>query len=294
MTTHISLNNGVHIPTLGLGTLFAGEETARAVHTGLEHGYRLIDTAAAYFNEREVGTGIRASGIARDEVFLTTKLWMTDHGYDEASRAFDTSVAKLGVDYLDLWLIHWPYPARWERTVEAWRAASQLLEEGRVRAIGVCNFPAELLAELTERTGVVPAVNQVEVHPFFQQRALQQAASKLGVITQAWAPLGGLALYGKDPDPTLNPLINATIAAIGDRYGKTSAQVVLRWHVQQGRVAIPKSTNPARIAENLDVFDFELAADDLAAIAELDRDHRNGPEPIDVTPLVIDLTIDNA
>ncbi|WP_049575337.1 aldo/keto reductase [Nocardiopsis sp. SBT366] len=294
MNTHITLNNGVRMPVLGMGTYAAGEATAGAVRTALQGGYRLVDTAAAYFNERGVGEGIRASGVSREDVFLTTKLWMTDHGYDSALRAFDTSLAKLGTDYLDLWLIHWPYPARAERTLDAYRAAERLLAEGRVRAIGVSNHTAQTLDGFVERTGIVPAVNQVELHPFFQQRDLQALNTRHGIITQSWSPLCGFNANSPEPDPELDPLANDVIGAIAARHGRSAAQVVLRWHLQQGRVVIPKSIDPAHIAQNIDVFGFELDADDLAAIAELDTGRRGGPEPVDVTPLVIDLTIDEA
>jgi 2,5-diketo-D-gluconate reductase A len=263
------------------------------VSTALQAGYRLIDTAAAYSNEREVGQGIRDSGVDRAEVFLTTKLWMTDYGLDSTLRAFDTSTAKLGVDYLDLYLLHWPWPAGWSQTVGAYRAAEHLLNEGQVRAIGVANFKPEHLRALVSETEVVPAVNQIELHPNFQQPDQVAVHRELGIVTQAWSPIGGV--YGwAGENGALPPLRNQTILAIAEAHGKTPAQVILRWHLQQGRSAIPKSVKPERIAENLDVFDFELTTDDLDAMATIDTGQRGAIDPNDATPEVIDLTIAGA
>jgi diketogulonate reductase-like aldo/keto reductase len=291
---NIRVNNGVDIPALGLGVLQSeGGEATSAVSTALQAGYRLIDTAAAYFNEREVGQGIRDSGIDRAEVFLTTKLWMTDYGFDSALRAFDTSTAKLGVDYLDLYLLHWPWPAGWSETVAAYRAAERLLAEGRVRAIGVANFKPEHLRALAAETEVVPAVNQIELHPNFQQPDQVALHHELGIVTQAWSPIGGV--YGwAGESGAVPPLRNQTILAIAEAHEKTPAQVILRWHLQQRRSAIPKSVKPERIAENLDVFDFELTAEDMAAVASIDTGQRGAIDPDDATPDVIDLTIDEA
>jgi diketogulonate reductase-like aldo/keto reductase len=290
----LTLNNGVQIPTLGLGVLQSdGAEATSAVSTALQAGYRLVDTAAAYLNEREVGRGLRESGVDRADVFLTTKLWMTDYGFDGALRAFDTSTAKLGVDHVDLYLLHWPWPASWSRTVEAYRAAERLLEEGRVRAIGVANFKPDHLRALVAANDVVPAVNQVELHPNFQQPDQVALHQELGIVTQAWSPIGGV--YGwAGENGAVPPLRSETIAAIAEAHGKTPAQVILRWHLQEGRSAIPKSVKPERIAENLDVFDFELTAEDLRAIAGLDTGQRGAIDPDDATPEVIDLTIDEA
>lgn len=290
----ITLNNGETIPALGLGVLQSeGAQAADAVSTALRSGYRLIDTAAAYFNEREVGAGIRESGVAREDVFLTTKLWMTDYGFDRALRAFDTSTAKLGVDYVDLYLLHWPYSADRDRTIAAYRAAERLLSEGRVRAIGVANFSAEDLHALIEATDVVPAVNQIEVHPNFQQPELVATNRGLGILTQAWSPIGGV--YGwAGENGAVPPLQNEVIQGIAAAHGKSPAQVILRWHLQEGRSAIPKSVTPARIAENVDVFDFELTTEDIAAIAALDTGVRGAVDPAVVTPEVIDLAIDAA
>ncbi len=288
----MTLNNGVEIPALGLGVLQSeGDEATASVSTALQIGYRLIDTAAAYFNEREVGQGIRESGVDRADVFLTTKLWMTDYGFDSALSAFDTSTAKLGVDHLDLYLLHWPWPAAWDQTVAAYKAAERLLSEGRVRAIGVANFKTTHLRALLSVTDVVPAVNQIELHPNFQQPDQVALHRELGIVTQAWSPIGGVYGWAGD-NGALPPLRNETISAIADAHGKTSAQVILRWHLQEGRSAIPKSVRPDRLAENFDVFDFELSAEDLRSIATIDTGRRGAIDPDEVTPEAIDLTID--
>ncbi|WP_348788892.1 aldo/keto reductase [Leifsonia sp. NPDC080035] len=292
--TSISLNNGVQLPTLGLGVLQSeGGEATAAVSTALTAGYRLIDTAAAYFNEREVGRGIRDAGVARKDFFLTSKLWMTDYGFDSALRAFDTSTTKLGVDTLDLYLLHWPWPANWSATIDAYRAAERLLAEGRVRAIGVANFKPEHLRALVSQTDVVPAVNQIELHPNFQQPEQLAVHRELGIATQAWSPIGGV--YGwAGENGAVPPLRNDVILAIAEAHGRTPAQVILRWHLQEGRSAIPKSVKPERIAENLDVFGFELSADEIGAINALDTGVRGAIDPDLVTSQAIDLTIDPA
>lgn len=290
----ITLNNGARLPALGLGVLQSeGSEATEAVSTALGAGYRLIDTAAAYFNEREVGQGIRESGVDRAEVFLTTKLWMTEYGFDSALRAFDTSTAKLGVDYLDLYLLHWPWPSNWNATVAAYRAAEQLLADGRVRAIGVANFKPEHLRALVSETDITPTVNQIELHPNFQQPELVALHKELGIVTQAWSPIGGV--YGwAGENGAVPPLQNETIRTIADAHERTPAQVILRWHVQEGRSAIPKSVKPERIAENIDLFDFELTADEMRIIAALETGVRGAIDPDLATPEVIDLTIDPA
>jgi 2,5-diketo-D-gluconate reductase A len=213
----LTLNNGVEMPALGLGVFQSSpEETVGAVETALGAGYRLIDTAAGYFNERQVGEGIRRSGVDRSEIFVTTKLWVSDYGYDAALHGFDTSMAKLGLDYLDLYLLHWPLPSDFDATVGAYKAAEKLLADGRVRAIGVCNFYPEHLDALAERTEIVPAVNQVELHPLFAQPGLQAADRERGVITQAWSPIGGINVYSEGADPSLNVLQNEAVTTIGD------------------------------------------------------------------------------
>lgn len=281
MTTQLTLNNGVTMPALGFGVYQATpEETVDAVVSALETGYRLIDTAAAYGNEREVGEAVRRSGIPRDEVFIETKVWISDYGYDETLHAFEKSTGKLGVDTLDLLILHQALPARFDLTLGAYKALETLLADGRVRAIGVSNFMTEHLAELGEKTSIVPAVNQIEVHPYFQQRAVQEADAAAGTLTQAWSPIGGITAYRPNGASAFD---DATLLAIGAAHGKSPAQVMLRWHLQQGRSALPKSVRAARIAENFDVFDFELTAAELASIDALDTDVRRGPAPEAIT-----------
>ncbi|ANJ28023.1 aldo/keto reductase [Agromyces aureus] len=264
----IALNNGVRMPQLGFGVFqVPDDETAAAVTTALEVGYRSIDTAAVYGNEAGVGRALAASGIARDELFVTTKVWNSDQGYDETLRAFDASAAKLGLEQLDLYLIHWPTPDR-DRYLDTWRALERLLADGRTRAIGVSNFEPEHLDRLIAASSVVPAVNQVELHPAMANRRVVAAAAAHGIATEAWSPLAQGAVLGE-----------ASVVAIADRHGRTPAQVVLRWHLQQGRIVIPKSVTPRRIAENFDVFGFELSAEELSAIDALERDGRTGPHP---------------
>ncbi|MEU6250547.1 aldo/keto reductase [Glycomyces sp. NPDC047010] len=280
--THTTLNNGLRMPLLGFGVFQTPpDETREAVAEALRVGYRLVDTAAAYGNEREVGEAIRASGLDRDEVFIETKVWISDFGYDETLHAFDKSAGKLGVDTLDLFILHQALPTDFDKTVAAYRALETLLEGGKVRAIGVSNFMPDHLARLMEHATVVPAVNQVEVHPYFTQPAVQAADADRGVLTQAWSPIGGITAY-RDTG-TGSVFEDPTITAIAAAHGKTPAQVMLRWHLQAGRSAIPKSVKPHRIAENFDVFDFALTADQTAAIDALDTGIRGGPEPEAVT-----------
>lgn len=276
----LTLNNGTTMPALGLGVFQSPpEETTAAVQTALEVGYRHIDTAAAYGNEREVGEGIRRSGLDRSEVFIETKVWVSDYGYDEALHAWDKSAGKLGVEQLDLLILHQPAPDRFEKTIAAYKALETLLKDGRVRAIGVSNFLPHHLTQLLAGTSVVPAVNQIELHPYFAQRNVQAADAEYGILTQAWSPIGGITFYPGWGENRKNVMRDPAIAAVAQAHGKTPAQVMLRWHLQQGRSAIPKSTNPARIAENFDVFDFELSAAELAAIDALDTNVRSGPDP---------------
>jgi diketogulonate reductase-like aldo/keto reductase len=277
----ITLNNGVRMPAFGLGVYQSTpEQTTGAVEAALANGYRLIDTAAAYFNEPQVGEGLRRSGVARGEVFVTTKLWISDYGYESALRAFEASLRRLGLDYVDLYLLHWPTPSDFEATVASYRAAMKLLADGRVRAIGVSNFSPQHLDDLIARTEVVPAVNQVELHPFFNQRELRAAHARLGVVTQSWSPLGGVNVYAAaDPQAVKNPLEHPVIVGLAAKYGKTPAQVVLRWHIEHGLSAIPKSVRPERIAENIRIFDFALTADEVKAIDALDTGARGGPDP---------------
>lgn len=264
----VTLNNGIEIPQLGYGVFQVPDpETAAAVTSALEAGYRSIDTAAIYGNEAGVGQALAASGIARDELFVTTKLWNADQGYDATLKAFDASLAKLGLDFVDLYLIHWPTPAR-DLYRESWRAIEKLAGEGRVRAAGVSNFQPAHLRRLLDGSSLVPAVNQIELHPGLQQRELRALHAELGIATEAWSPLAQGAVLG---EPVLT--------SIAERYGKSPAQVVLRWHLQLGNVVIPKSVTPARIHENADVFDFALSDEEMTAIAGLDRGLRTGPHP---------------
>ncbi len=277
----ITLNNGVALPALGLGVFQnPPEETVGAVAAAIATGYRLIDTAAAYGNEREVGEGLRRSGLDRSEVFLQTKVWISDYGYDATLHAFDKSARKLGVDQIDLLLLHQPLSATFDRTLDAYRALEQLLAEGRVRAIGVSNFMPAHLDRLLRATSVVPAVNQIEVHPYFQQTALQRLHAQHGIATQAWSPMGGITSYRGGQKSTFE---DPTLREIARQHGKSAAQVMLRWHLQAGRSAIPKSTKPARIAENFDVLDFELSSEQIAAIDALDTGARSGPDPDSIT-----------
>ena len=286
MDMELTLNNGVTMPAIGLGVFqSAPEQTTAAVEAALAAGYRHIDTAAAYGNEREVGEGIRRSGLDRSEVFIETKVWVSDYGYDQALHAWDKATGKLGVDSLDLLILHQPAPDRFEKTIAAYKALETLLADGRVRAIGVSNFMPHHLTQLLASTDIVPAVNQIELHPYFTQPGVRAADAGHGIITQAWSPIGGITFYpGWGGEERRNVMEDPAIAAIAGTYGKSPAQVMLRWHLQQGRSAIPKSTNPARIAENFDVFDFELSAAELAAIDALDTGNRNGPDPDEARP----------
>lgn len=277
----LTLNNGVEMPALGFGVFQTPPaDTVDAVETAIREGYRLIDTAAAYLNEREVGEGIRRSGVARGEIFVETKLWISDYGYDAALHGFDKSARKLGVEQIDLLLLHHALSSVFDRTLDAYRALERLLADGRVRAIGVSNFIPEHLDRLLGETSVTPAVNQIELHPYFQQTASQRLHAEHGMLTQAWSPIGGITSYGGGAKSTFD---DPTLLKIGRRHGKSAAQVMLRWHLQQGRSAIPKSTKPARIAENFDVFDFELTDEELAAIDALDTGFRGGPDPDSIT-----------
>lgn len=277
----IALNNGVRLPALGFGVFQTPpDETAVAVHEALRVGYRHIDTAASYGNERGVGEGIRRSGLRRDEIFIETKIWINDYGYDETLHGFDKSAGKLGVEQIDLLLLHQPLSAAFDRTVEAYRALERLLADGRVRAIGISNFMPQHLERLLGKAKVVPAANQIEVHPYFQQTALQALNAKHGILTQAWSPIGGITFYRGTNKSTLE---DATLLDIARAHGKSAAQVMLRWHLQEGRSVIPKSVKPARIAENFSVFDFELSDGEIAAIDALDTGVRSGPDPDKIT-----------
>ena len=281
MTT-LQLNNEVEMPAIGLGVFQTPpEETRAAVEAALATGYRHIDTAAAYGNEREVGEAVRSSGVSRDEVFLETKIWISDYGYDETLHGFDKSASKLGVEQIDLLILHQALPSAFDTTLEAYRALESLLADGKVRAIGVSNFMVDHLTALLDAATVVPAVNQIELHPYFQQKAVQELGAQHGILTQAWSPIGGITFY-RDGEHT-STLEDPVIVEIAEAQGKSPAQVMLRWGLQHGRSVIPKSTKPERIAENLDVFDFELSADEMTAIDGLDTGRRGGPEPEAIT-----------
>jgi diketogulonate reductase-like aldo/keto reductase len=280
-TPLLKLNNGVEMPALGLGVFQSTpQETVPAVQAAIEDGYRLIDTAAAYNNETEVGEGIRRSGVDRGEVFVTTKLWLSDYGYDKALRAFDASLAKLGLDQLDLYLLHQPVQSAPKEWFGSYRAAERLLADGRVRAIGVSNHTPAQLRALIDQAQVVPAVNQIELHPYFTQPELRELHQQRGIVTQSWSPIGGIARYWPHaPNGGRNVLAEPVVTALAATYAKTPAQIVLRWHIEHGLCAIPKSVNPRRIAENFDVFDFALTEDEVAAIDALDTGLRTGPDP---------------
>jgi len=267
--THIRLNDGVQIPQIGLGVWqVENTQAPKAVLAAIEAGYRSIDTAAIYGNEEGVGAGIRDSGVAREQLFITTKLWNDRHGAKSALKAFDESLQRLRLDYVDLYLIHWPNP-RANLYVETWRALTEIKNSGGAKSVGVSNFKIPHLERLLGETGIVPSINQIELHPRFQQQAQREFHARHGIVTESWSPLGQGRVM-KDP----------LIGGIAAKHGKTPAQVALRWHIQNGLVAIPKSVTPSRIVENFDVFGFELTRDDMAKIATLDNARgRIGPDP---------------
>jgi 2,5-diketo-D-gluconate reductase A len=264
----VTLNDGNPIPAVGLGVFqVPPAETEQAVKAALRAGYRHIDTAAAYRNERETGRAIADSDVPRDQLYVATKLWNADQGYESTLRAFDASMDRLALDYLDLYLIHWPLPAS-NKFVDTFKAFAHLRDQGRIRSIGVSNFEPEHLTVLIDATGMVPAVNQIELHPRFPQQELREVHAQRGIATEAWAPLGQGAL-----------LTHPSVAAVAEGRARTPAQVLIRWHIQLGNIVIPKSVNPTRIASNFDVFDFELDADEMASISSLDDGTRLGPDP---------------
>ena len=264
----LRLADGRDIPQFGLGVYKVEDAlAAELVEGAIDAGYRHVDTAKLYFNEKGVGAGVRASGTPREEIFVTTKVWNDDQGYDETLRAFDASLELLGMDYVDLYLIHWPAATR-GKYVDTWRALESLKADGRARSIGVSNFTEAHLGHLLESATEKPVINQVELHPFLQQNPLRAFDASHGILTEAWSPLArGLAVA------------NPVLASIGEKYGKSAAQVALRWHIEQGLVVIPKSNSVARIRENSLVFDFVLDTDDLAAIAALETGERTGSHP---------------
>ena len=269
---HVSLSAGsttIDIPQLGFGVWQVPDaDVTDAVTTALEVGYRSIDTAAAYENEDGVGRALARTDVPRKEIFLTTKVWNDQQGYDATLRAFDASAKRLGQEVVDLYLIHWPVPAK-DAYVDTWRALLELRTQGRIRAAGVCNFQPAHLQRLLDETGELPALNQIELHPRLQQHELRAFHAQHGIVTEDWSPLASGGELLEDP----------VITGIAQRLSRTPAQVVLRWHVQLGHVVIPKSVTPARIAENFQIFDFELEPEDLAAIEGMDRGERTGPDP---------------
>jgi 2,5-diketo-D-gluconate reductase A len=264
----VTLNDGNSIPAIGLGVFrIAPAETERAISAALRVGYRHIDTAALYGNEQETGRAIADSDIPRAQLYVVTKLWNTDQGYDSTLRAFEASMDRLGLDYLDLYLIHWPQPAL-NKFVDTFKAFAHLRDQGRIRSIGVSNFEPEHLSFLIDGTGIVPVINQVELHPRLPQTELREVHARLGIATEAWAPLAKGSL-----------LDHPKIVAVAERNKRTPAQVLIRWHIQLGNIVIPKSVNPSRIASNFEVFDFELSEDEIATISSLEDGTRLGPNP---------------
>lgn len=270
---HVTFSDGRSIPQIGLGVWQTPNETAvTAVQAALDAGYRHIDTAAVYQNEDGVGTGIIQSGVPREDIFLTTKLWNEEQGFDSTLRAMDESLRRLKTDYVDLYLIHWPSAFR-GKFIDTWKAFIRLREEGKVRSIGVSNFEGDYIDQIVAATGVTPVINQIQLHPRFQQKAMRAKHEQLGVVTESWSPLG----QGKLLD-------DPVIAAIAARHGKTAAQIIIRWHLDMGLVVIPKSVTPSRIVENFQVFDFTLSDEDKAEIAGLDAaDGRMGSDPLKAT-----------
>lgn len=266
---YLSLHDGARIPQVGLGVWQTPDnEAAPAVKAALDAGYRHVDTAAVYENEQGVGEGIRQSGLPRSDIFLTTKLWNTDQGYEQTLKAFEASLKRLGTDYVDLYLIHWPSAHR-GLFVDTWKALVTLKEEGRAKSIGVSNFYPEHIEKIVAETGVVPVINQIELHPDFQQRETRAFHEKHKIATQSWSPLGQGKLLG-----------HPVIAEIAQKLGRTPAQVIIRWHIENGLVVIPKSVTPSRIVENFKVFDFKLSAEDLDRLNVLDdAGARIGPDP---------------
>jgi diketogulonate reductase-like aldo/keto reductase len=279
---NITLSSGVEMPSIGFGVFQTPpDETRSAVAAALDTGYRHIDTAAAYGNEREVGEAVHASEVDRAAVFLETKIWISDYGYDETLHAFDKSAGKLGVETIDLLILHQALPSEFDKTLGAYRALETLLADGKVRGIGVSNFMVDHLTRLLDKASVVPAVNQIELHPYFQQREVQALDDEHGILTQAWSPIGGITFYRDGSRGST--LEDPVIGAIARAHDKSAAQVMLRWHLQQGRPVIPKSIKAHRMAENFDVFDFDLTDDELAAVDGLDTAQRGGPEPAEIT-----------
>jgi diketogulonate reductase-like aldo/keto reductase len=268
---YVTLNNGLTMPKLGFGVWqVSDDEAENAVKEAIKVGYRSIDTAMIYQNEAGVGRAIAAADVPREELFITTKVWNSDQGFDSTLKAFEESLERLGLDYVDLYLIHWPMPNE-NLYVDTYKALEKLYQDGKVKAIGVCNFHIEHLQRLLDECEVVPVLNQVECHPYLQQSELKAFCKEHNIYLEAWSPL----MNGKDV------LSNEVIQGIAEAHGKTPAQVILRWHLQYDNIVIPKSVTPSRIEENFNVFDFELTSDEMKKIEGLNQNHRNGPDPND-------------
>jgi len=276
-----TLNNGVQMPVFGVGTFALPTiQAADVVSFALTNGYRLIDTAMNYGNEKEVGEGIARSGVPRSEIFITTKLWIEDYGYDEALRAFDLSAQRLGVDQVDLYLLHWPVPTDFGKTIAAYKAVEKLYADKRIRAVGVSNFTPEHLQRLMDQTDVIPAVNQIELHPYLSQQAARATHQKYDIRTESWSPIGGgFRNLPADPMNVVQLLEDKVLVGLARKHRKSVVQVILRWHNQHGFIVIPKSQHYERLLSNIDIFDFELTADEMAAIDTLNRNLRGGPDP---------------
>lgn len=276
----ITLNNHVQIPQLGLGVWQAqdGAEVEAAVTSAINAGYRLIDTAAIYGNEAGVGAAVKASSVPREDLFITTKVWNADQGYDSTLKAFDHSMELLGLDYLDMYLIHWPTPAN-KRYIETWKAMEELHAQGRIKTLGVCNFQVSHLEDLMAHATIQPSVNQIELHPYFPQQELRQFGRDHNIAIESWSPIGGSGGSGGKGTSDIALLDQPVLQTIGEKYNKTPAQVVIRWHVQNGLIVIPKSVRPGRIVENINVFDFELTDQDMISIDSLETGKRGGGDP---------------
>ncbi|HRP32091.1 MAG TPA: aldo/keto reductase [Agriterribacter sp.] len=276
----LTLNNGVKMPTLGFGTYKTLDKTTDSVREAIANGYRLIDTGAYYKNEIEVGEGIRQSGISRSELFLTTKLWIADYGNEKTRKAFEKSLQNFGTDYIDLYLLHYPTPTNFKETIESYRIMERLLSEGRIRAIGVSNFSDVHLINLMKETSVTPAINQIEIHPWFIQKEMIAINKQLGIITQAWSPIGGIFInHPKNGNPERYLLQDPVIVDLAKKLNRTPAQVVLRWHYQNGVVVIPKSVHPNRIISNKQIFDFELSDAEMKLLDSITPQERGGTDP---------------
>lgn len=275
------MNNSQKIPMMGFGVyLSTGTQAIESVQLAIETGYRLLDTASIYGNEYEVGEGVRRSGIARKDMFITTKAWLNEYGKEKTPEALHRSLKTLGLDYIDLYLLHWPAPSSFEMTIDAYHAAELLMEQGLIKSIGVSNFTSEHLHRLLSETDVIPAVNQIELHPYFIQTETALFNHQHGIITQCWSPLGGIYTnHPENPQAIINLLSDPLIIDLANKYNKTPAQIVLRWHIQHKYAVIPKSIHPSRIMENFDVFGYSLTEDDSSQIDHLNRNLRGSAHP---------------